>query len=73
MVKSLRYDQKNCDDSCAVVVAGRVQCAGHTDADTDSFGHAASDCNPTPHGHANSDTNLPAGKSGGRVGAARSV
>jgi hypothetical protein len=73
MVKSLRDDQENCDDSCVVVLVGRVQRAGHIDAYTDLHGNSAPDRHAAPHGHTDARIDLPCAESFGRVGAARSV
>ena len=52
MVKSLRYDQKACDKFSNGADAGRLRRTGHADADTRAYGHAASDCDTAPDGHA---------------------
>ncbi len=73
MVKSLRYDQKGCDNFSSTVGAGRLRRAGCTDSYADRRGYPASDRDAAPHGHTDARIDLPASESCNEVGAARSV
>ena len=73
MVKSLRYEQKGCDNFSNTIDAGRLRRSGHTDADANLNGHPAPDRDTASDGHADARVDLPAAESRGSLDAARSV
>ena len=72
MVKSLRYDQKSCDDS-AIVSACRVQRTRHANAGAYLYGHATPDRDTAPYSHPDACVELSTAEPCGGVGAARTI
>ena len=73
MVKSLRYDQEDCDNFSDIVAVNCLRRIRHTHADPNLNGHSAPNGHTASHGDANARVDLPATESIGKVGAARTV
>ena len=73
MVKSLRYDQESRDNSHALIAAGGLRIARHSNSYSNSNCNPAPDGHAIPHGHADARVDLPRVESFGKVVAARPV